>query len=109
MRSHPTKPTRRDQTIVGYLEKVGGRSRIYASEQDAKALHPMQVFQKAREKFADAAEAWLNWLEGIQVSQFEDIVSKVPSEIMSQQARSFSLCLMELNRTALITRTFQYA
>lgn len=97
------------QTVVGYLEKDEGRSRIYASEQDAKPLHPMQVFEKAREKFPDAAEAWINRLATVEMTGFETIISEVPPDVMSQPMRDFSLCLIDLNCTALITRTFQYA
>lgn len=106
---HQHQPRHRPQTIAGYLESDKGRGRIYQSEHDENPLHPMQVFQKAREKFPDAAEAWLNRLEAVPMTRFEEIVAEVPSKIMSQPARDFGLCLIELNRTALITRTFQYA
>ena len=109
MRYNPRKPSRRDQTVVGYLEKDDGRSRIFASEYDDKPLHPMQVFETVREKFPDAAEAWINRLATIELTKFEGIISQVPPEVMSQPMRDFSLCLLDLNRTALITRTFQYA
>lgn len=101
-------PARRDQTVVGYLEKEEGRSRIYGSEQDVKALHPMQVFEKARAEFLEAADAWIDRLASVELTEFESIVSEVPLAIMSQQARNFSLCVIDLNRTALTSRTFRY-
>jgi len=98
----------RAQTVAGYLEKEEGRSRIYAAEHETKPLHPLQVFVQARKKFPEAAEAWINRLATIEISRFEAIISQVPSQIMSQSARDFSLCVIQLNRTALITRTFHY-
>lgn len=103
------QPRHRGQTIVGYLESEKGLGRIYASEQDAKPLHSMRVFAKARETFPAAADAWIDRLAEIDKTRFGAIIADVPESIMSQPARDFSLCLLELNRTALITRTFQYA
>lgn len=103
------QPRHRPQTIAGYLESDKGLGRIYASEHDAKPLHPMQVFEKAREKFPEAADAWIDRLTEIDMARFEGIIANVPDPIMSQPARDFSIRLIELNRTALITRTFQYA
>ena len=94
---------------MGYLETKQGRSRIYASDQDAKPLRPMQVFEQARTKLPGAAEAWLERLLEVEMTSFKDVVANVPTEIMSHPARDFGLCLIELNRTALITKTFQYA
>jgi hypothetical protein len=56
------RPLRRDQTIIGYLENDAGRSRIFASEHDAKALHPMDVFRKAIQRYPQAGESWLDRL-----------------------------------------------
>jgi len=117
LRCHPQKPARRDQAIVGYLEKESWdtwrRNRDVPASMPPSRMpslsHPMQVFLKAREKLPDAAEAWLNRLEGVKMNRIEKIVFEVASEIMSQPARDFALCLIEFNRTALITRTFQYA
>ncbi len=102
------KPARRDQTVVGYLEKDDGRSRIFANEQEIKPMHPMQVFRTVREKLPEAAEAWIDRLADIEMTTFTAIVAEIPEAIMSQPARNFSLCLIELNRRALTTRTFQY-
>ena len=44
-RTDSRQPSRRDQTITGYLEKDEGRSRIFALENDPKPLHPMDVFR----------------------------------------------------------------
>jgi len=109
MRYIPGRQSRRDQTVVGYLEKDDGRSRIFASEYDDKPLRPLQVFESVRVKLPDAAEAWINRLATIDLTRFQCIISQVPPEVMSQPMRDFSLCLIDLNRKALITRTFHYA
>lgn len=103
------QPRHRAQTIVGYLESEKGRGRIYPNEQNAKPLHPLQVFARARDQFPDAGDAWIDQLASLQMTVFENIISGVPAGVMSQPARDFSLNLIDLNRTALITRTFQYA
>lgn len=108
MRSDPQKPARRDQTIVGYLTKNDGRSRIYANEQDAKALHSMQVFEAARTRFPRAGEAWIDRLSGIPTDWFRDLLAQMPHQIMSQSARDFSLCLLGLTRAAIVSRRFQH-
>ena len=108
MRNDRVKPARRDQTIAGYLSKNDGRSRIYASELDTKALHPMQVFEEARQRFPLAGDAWIDRLNAIPWERFEEQHKHVPLEIMSQIARDFSLRLLELNRAALVSRRFQH-
>lgn len=108
MRNDKLKPARRDQTIAGYLSKNDGRSRIYASEQDTKALHPMQVFEQARQRFPLAGDAWIDCLSAIPFERFEEQHQQVPLEIMSQIARDFSLRLLELSRAALVSRRFQH-
>lgn len=110
----PVKPSRRDQTIVGYLESDDGRSRIFNSEFDPKPLRPMEVFELAWRKHREPAEAWLNQLDTVPVDAFDSIVAEVPINlsdmtIMSSDARNFALCLLSLNRHALLSRTFRHA
>ena len=107
-RSDPRRPSRRDQTIIGYLEKDEGRSRIFALENEPKPLHLMDVFRLAREHFPDAGEAWLDQLDSVRMQIFEQIVANVPLQSMTQSARDFCLRLLNLNRKALVSRTFQY-
>ncbi len=108
MRNDPKKPARRDQTIAGYLSKNDGRSRIYANEQDSKALHSMQVFEQARTRFSVAGDPWIDRLNRFPTDRFHELLAQMPPQIMSQAARDFSLCLLELNRFALVSRRFQH-
>ena len=108
MRNDPKKPARRDQTIAGYLSKNDGRSRIYANEQDSKALHPMQVFEQARTRFPVAGDAWIDRLNRLPTDRFCELLAQMLPQIMSQSARDFSLRLLELTRVALISRRFQH-
>ena len=100
---------REDQTVVGYLTSDKGRSRIYLHEHDEKPMHPMQVFQETSERFARAAAAWTEELSKLTTAQLEQFVRQIPPEQMSLSARDFSLCLLNLNRNALLNRTFLYA
>ena len=49
-RQEKLRPLRRDQTIIGYLEKDAGRSRIYGHENDPKPLRPLEVFERAHQE-----------------------------------------------------------
>lgn len=103
---HPKAPARRKHTVVGYLETAP--SRIYASEQDRTPLHPMQVLQQAAKVYRKAADAWIARLAEIPTEHFTALVDDVPKDTMSQAAKEFSCCMIELNRTALIERIFGY-
>lgn len=107
-RAEKLRPLRRDQTIIGYLESDAGRSRIYADEGGSKPLRPLEVFQRARLLYFDAAEAWLARLEALSGDRVDSILDRIPLETMSDTARSFARRLISLNRDALVTRTFQY-
>ena len=100
---------REDQTIAGYLTSDKGRSRIYFREHDEKPMHPMQIFQQTAVRFAPAADAWIEELSKLTTAQLEQFVKQIPPEQMSPPARDFSLCLLNLNRDALLNRTFSYA
>lgn len=69
----------------------------------------MQVFELARQRFTPAAEAWIDRLATIDFAEFEVFFSLMPQLIMSETAREFGLCLLQLNRNGLVSRTFRYA
>ena len=108
-RQEKLRPLRRDQTIIGYLEKDAGRSRIYGHENDPKPLRPLEVFERAHQERRPAAEAWLNRLNTVPWDRFESVIDRVPATTMNSLAREFALRLLELNREALLTRSFRYA
>ncbi|MBD3676056.1 MAG: hypothetical protein HUJ26_21310 [Planctomycetaceae bacterium] len=107
-RNETVSPSRRDQTIVGYLESRKGRSRIYEAEAEANPLHPIDVFRIAFARYNTPSDAWINRLQSLDYSQVRQIVQKIPNNIMSEPARSFCLKLIELNYHAIISRGFQY-
>ncbi len=72
-------------------------------------MHPMQVFRETSERFTRAAAAWTEELSKLTTAQLEQFVRQIPAEQMSPPARDFSLCLLNLNRDALLNRTFSYA
>jgi len=108
-RQEKLRPLRRDQTLIGYLENDAGRSRIYAQENDAKPLRPLEVFEKVHQRQQPAAEAWLNRLNAVPWDQFVTVIDRVPSTAMTSPARAFAARLLELNREALLTRSFRDA
>ena len=99
---------RRPQTVVGYLDSPHARSRIYSSEYPSAALSPMAVFANVFRLLPPSANAWLQVLESVPLSRFNEIFSQVPASLMSQVARDFCMRLMELNRQALLDRSFRY-
>lgn len=93
----------------GYLENDAGRSRIYAQKNDAKPLRPLEVFEKVHQRQQPAAEAWFNRLNAVPWDQFVTAIGCVPSTTMTIPARVFAARLLELNREALLTRSFRHA
>lgn len=68
----------------------------------------MAVFEDAFRLLPSAANAWLQVLESIPLSRFSRIFSLVPEHLISLVARDFCLRLIELNRQALLDRSFRY-
>ena len=108
-RQEKLRPLRRDQTIIGYLESDTGRSRIYFHEKDPRPLRPLEVFEQVHRYRQPAAEAWLNRLDAVAWDQFLAVIDRVPATTMTSLARAFATRLLELNREALLTRSFRYA
>ena len=108
-RKEKLRPLRRDQTIIGYLESDAGRSRIFAREEDRKPLRPLEVFERAWSLRPAPAEAWLERLHGVDWNPLADAVDRVPSITMTQFAKDFARQLIQLNREALLKRSFRYA
>lgn len=68
----------------------------------------MAVFANVFRLLPPSANAWLQVLESVPLSRFNEIFSQVPASLMSQVARDFCMRLMELNRQALLDRSFRY-
>ena len=96
------------QTIVSYLLSNAGRSRIFGDESDTKPLRPLEVFKQSREFRKDAAEFWVQRLESSDWTAVDGILSQIPAELMSGAARQFCISMIQLNKTALLSRKFNY-
>lgn len=69
----------------------------------------MQVFQQAFLRYGGAANAWLDRLSAVNLESFERLINNIPLQSISTPAQEFALRLLDLNRNALVSRTFDYA
>ena len=106
-RQEKLRPLRRDQTIIGYLESDAGRSRS-SPEEDPKPLRPLEVFRAGMVvRPTPPKHGWSVSTPSPGIDLLTLSIGFLPVT-MTQVAKDFARKL-ELNREALLKRSFRYA
>ena len=87
--------------IVAYAAKA--RSAIHRDETESKAVFTTEAFQIAAGECRTAGIFWLDRLSRATDADATEIVNRVPSRIMTNQAKVFATELLRLNRTRLLS------
>jgi hypothetical protein len=92
----------RDQffSMAAYVEKA--RSAFYNSP-NGSLLSTLDAFKFAAGKNINAAKSWIENLNNISSDEVTRIVNKVPDAEMSGSAKEFTLKILELNKTRLLS------
>ena len=81
--------------VVNYSEKgIGG---IYWSEYNRRAPSPLELVRKAFREYPSQFEPALSKLAQVQERDFSEIVSRIPTDWMSDAARRFAIRLISCN------------
>lgn len=92
----------RDQryTVEAYTQRA--HSAWFLDAARKQPLSPLDAFCEAGRRRPEAARVWLDSLHGTSVTHLDDIIARVPEEMMSQAARDFSRRLLAYNRGRLL-------
>lgn len=74
---------------------------FYAAAGDTRPLSPHDAFQRARVRYPDAGQLWLDRLRAVPQAVVDTAVGRVPEHLMSPLARRFALRLLSINRDRL--------
>jgi len=86
-------------SVVAFVAKA--RSALYRVQGDPRPLRPIEAFSEAEKRRPAAGTFWRERLGTLDAGILEDIVSRVPDEIMSQTSKEFALALLTCNRANL--------
>lgn len=89
-------------SVKAYINKSS--SAFYAQVGDRKTLKTFDVFDKAAQRYPNAAKIWLKYLE--EISTTDDVVlqlfQRIPKERISEPAINFAQKILELNQHRLL-------
>jgi hypothetical protein len=88
-----------DRLCTDYAERA--RSALYA-ESGEGPLSPTEAFQLARQIRPAAAGLWLERLAGVSTTEFAELVTRVPQDLLDSQIGAFVAELLEYNQGRLL-------
>lgn len=88
-------------SVESYVEKA--RSGFFENKSSAKALSTVEAFSECAKANVRAGQYWLDRLSGLNDSDFSDILSSIPDEFISPEARDFANAMLRINRNRLLS------
>jgi len=79
----------KQRSVSAFVGKA--RSEIFKLKTDRKPLHTIDAFYHATEKRAAAKEYWLSRIRKVRREEIEAIFLKIPSSLISENARKFAI------------------
>ena len=79
-----------------------GKGAIYWDESDIKGDNPLELAIKSAQKYPKYFNPWIEELKKVDLTAFEKILKKVPSERMSETAKQFCLEMLKITYARLI-------
>lgn len=86
--------------IEAYASRT--RSALYNTPNDSKTLSPLEAFQEASKYTKTKGIYWLNKLKELKDDDINEILSKIPEEVMSLPAKQFAYKIICINKTKLL-------
>lgn len=88
------------RNVYSYVRKA--RSALYEKQTDERAMYTIDAFKKAASFKPTEARLWLNQLNEIQEDTIDDMLSKIPSELMSEISKNFAKRILGENKRRLL-------
>lgn len=89
----------KNRSVETFADKA--TSKLYLDGTD-KPLTTLAAFTETTSDRPAARQAWIDRLRQIQDDQFEAIINRIPSELMSKLARDFAYALLKVNRDRIL-------
>ena len=91
----------RNRTVEAYRKRT--RSGFFRQEGDRQTMHPVAAFRRAVEVYPGIARAWLDTLAAVRENDVKALFSRIPDAHISPVGREFAICILTLNRDALLS------
>lgn len=93
------------RSVAHYCSRA--RSGLYLATSDNKPLGTVDAFYEMAKMRPASGQYWLSRLETMDQAAFELIIDEVPEEVISTPAKLFALKILEVNRTRLLSQSFE--
>lgn len=94
----------RGRSVESYVARA--KSAFYLSNVNPRPLPTLDAFVEAAKLRPQAARYWLAMLSGLDLANFEAILSEVPDTEITTPARDFACKMLEVNRKRLLDVNF---
>lgn len=88
------------RTVEAYVQRA--RSALYKTSKSQRPLTTLEAFIEAARFRVDAVQYWLEVLNNLSFADIENILALIPASEMSDQAKAFSLKMMQINAIRLL-------
>ena len=87
-------------SVEAYATKA--QSGFYAKQTDPRPLTTFGAFREAGRLAPEAAQAWLAELEPVTMDEVQELLSRLPTSLISQDGLNFALKILEVNQQRLL-------
>ena len=88
-------------SVEKYVEKA--LSGFFENKSSTKAMSTVEAFHDCAKANVRAGQYWLDRLYALKDSDFSDILSSIPGEFISPEARDFANAMLRINRNRLLS------
>ncbi len=88
-------------SVESYVEKA--RSGFFENKSSTKAMSTVDAFRECAKANVRAGQYWLDRLFALNDSDFSDILSAIPDDFISPEAREFASAMLSINRKRLLS------
>ena len=100
-REREKRLTTRDRgyAVRAYVQR--GRSALYRAQGDTRPMSPLNAFLEGANRRPDAGKFWLGQLNRLDAGILDEIVLRIPDELMTESAKKFARAVIVCNRSNL--------
>jgi hypothetical protein len=88
-------------SIENYVAKA--RSGFFENKSSTRAMTTVDAFSECAKANVTASQYWLDRLDALKDSDFSGILSNIPDEFISPEAREFANAMLRINRNRLLS------
>lgn len=90
----------RGNSVEAYATRA--KSALFKLKTSTKPLTTFEAFETAANYAPSGKKYWLQNLAGLSIQSVNEILYKIPDDIISQPAREFALEIIKINKTRLL-------